>query len=1061
MSIRLHNFMTYDDCEIQPGPGMNLVLGPNGTGKSSIVSAICVGLNGNPKLLGRATRVLDYIKQGKHDAYIEIELFSRQGQNTVIRRSFRRSQKTSDWKINGKSTGAEEVKQLIHSLNIQLDNMTQFLPQEKVASFAMMGPVDLLKATEEAVLPPESVEYHNKLTDLKKNYLTKQSSVEETRRHLETLKRKNETLEKLVQQFREREEHLKRIDLLNVKKPFVLFQDKQAECNETKKLQIIAERELAQVEADLAPLERKIAAMEQDKLTVHREYSAVVQRIKATRETLSATVKRMEKSREQLEEKQSKIEELETKVRDREQRKKRAENDLNRYRDELEKRESDEELDRRVRDAEEQKRALDARSSELQNKLYESRERVTGKQRELRDIDGEIKQLESIRERRMTVLEKFSTHTYNACRWLQKNKHMFQKNVYCVALDVSIPSAEHAKYLEQHCPSWLLTAFVCEDEADKERLMVELSEKQKIQVNAIYRPSHDLSLPPNPIPRDEAAQLGITGFLDETFTAPPIVKKVMSESAMIEKVAIGIANINYDKVYADRNLRVSNIFTPTAYYVARRSAYSGQISIRVNQVKNPVLFTGQDFNKLDELRNRRVAIAAELDQMRTSVHTIEQEDQKYSNEREKLRNIRSTVAIAKKERNSLQQKVQQKDRELRELSKGLNVEEQKLAIQQEIRREYMQMATTLMQVGESMKTWNELNTECTKGPIKRAIIDNKLQEQRRALAESRRAVDQKRTEVTRIKTDVRAMISTLKDLRDAAMKARNAYAKKYDIEDAEETVNGLLLTLPNTLDEVEMMIADEKGAADSIFHDPSVIEAYEKRKKDIERIEVELGALVRELDEYNNDLGSLQDKWLRPLERCIAKIDATFQRLCRNIGIVGQVALNPNEDYDKYEVQLKVKFRDDEQLAVLSSTRQSGGERAVTTILYLLSLQHLNKCPFRVVDEINQGMDPTNERKIFYQMLESSKGRNIPQSFLITPKLLPDLVPNEARNITVLFIFNGPFNIPQALYNMYMKHNDLFIEPEQPQFANGNGTVKAIKGKHASVAEDDDGDEDE
>lgn len=48
--VELHNFMTYDDCVFEPGPGLNLVLGPNGTGKSSIVSALCVGLAGNPRV---------------------------------------------------------------------------------------------------------------------------------------------------------------------------------------------------------------------------------------------------------------------------------------------------------------------------------------------------------------------------------------------------------------------------------------------------------------------------------------------------------------------------------------------------------------------------------------------------------------------------------------------------------------------------------------------------------------------------------------------------------------------------------------------------------------------------------------------------------------------------------------------------------------------------------------------------------------------------------------------------------------------------------------------------
>jgi hypothetical protein len=39
---------------------------------------------------------------------------------------------------------------------------------------------------------------------------------------------------------------------------------------------------------------------------------------------------------------------------------------------------------------------------------------------------------------------------------------------------------------------------------------------------------------------------------------------------------------------------------------------------------------------------------------------------------------------------------------------------------------------------------------------------------------------------------------------------------------------------------------------------------------------------------------------------------------------------------------------------VLTASRQSGGERSVCTILYLIALQGVTDSPFRVVDEINQ-----------------------------------------------------------------------------------------------------------
>ena len=49
-----------------------------------------------------------------------------------------------------------------------------------------------------------------------------------------------------------------------------------------------------------------------------------------------------------------------------------------------------------------------------------------------------------------------------------------------------------------------------------------------------------------------------------------------------------------------------------------------------------------------------------------------------------------------------------------------------------------------------------------------------------------------------------------------------------------------------------------------------------------------------------------------------------------------------------------MKFRARDSLHVLTPFHQSGGERSVSTMLYLMALQELTKCPFRIVDEINQ-----------------------------------------------------------------------------------------------------------
>lgn len=48
---------TYDYSVVHPGPNLNMIVGANGTGKSSIVCAICLCLAGKTAVLGRGDKV--------------------------------------------------------------------------------------------------------------------------------------------------------------------------------------------------------------------------------------------------------------------------------------------------------------------------------------------------------------------------------------------------------------------------------------------------------------------------------------------------------------------------------------------------------------------------------------------------------------------------------------------------------------------------------------------------------------------------------------------------------------------------------------------------------------------------------------------------------------------------------------------------------------------------------------------------------------------------------------------------------------------------------------------
>jgi chromosome segregation ATPase len=135
-----------------------MIIGPNGTGKSTIVCAIALGLGGSTSILGRARNISEFVKTGKTNATIEIELKRMSDHNLIIQRNMQKANNSSQWKLNGKyrlyrycllcdqlltrvsgeNKSQKDVINAIASLNIQVDNLCQFLPQDKVAEFAQV-----------------------------------------------------------------------------------------------------------------------------------------------------------------------------------------------------------------------------------------------------------------------------------------------------------------------------------------------------------------------------------------------------------------------------------------------------------------------------------------------------------------------------------------------------------------------------------------------------------------------------------------------------------------------------------------------------------------------------------------------------------------------------------------------------------------------------------------------------------------------------------------------------------------------------------------------------------
>lgn len=251
-----------------------------------------------------------------------------------------------------------------------------------------------------------------------------------------------------------------------------------------------------------------------------------------------------------------------------------------------------------------------------------------------------------------------------------------------------------------------------------------------------------------------------------------------------------------------------------------------------------------------------------------------------------------------------------------------------------------------------------------------------------------------------------------------------------------------------TIDQLEADIDSEKARLE-LTHEVSegLVKEFEDRQRAIDKLQDKMSSYQAKLNDFENAIQEIRGKWEPRLDTLVKTISDAFSDSFARIGCAGQVSVDkvedepgPNgepggSDFDQWSIQIQVKFRETENLSVLDSHRQSGGERAVSTIFYLMALQSLSASPFRVVDEINQGMDPRNERMVHGRMVDiacaprkSSSDANEAddviggggsQYFLVTPKLLSGL--HYRPGITVQCIASGE-HVPSDFHSTDFRH---------------------------------------
>ena len=142
---------------------------------------------------------------------------------------------------------------------------SQFLPQERVSDFAKLTPEAVLVETEKASEDGALYTMHKNLIDLSHIASRSHESLRLLTTELEGLKRRNASLEPVVQRRREHVAALKQLKLIENKLPWVKYEAARVELVKVKEDRSAAVDELKELESENMPLLERVKQQQKEK----------------------------------------------------------------------------------------------------------------------------------------------------------------------------------------------------------------------------------------------------------------------------------------------------------------------------------------------------------------------------------------------------------------------------------------------------------------------------------------------------------------------------------------------------------------------------------------------------------------------------------------------------------------------------------------------------------------------------------------------------------------------------------------------------------------------------
>ncbi|KAL9685215.1 hypothetical protein QQ045_022663 [Rhodiola kirilowii] len=1022
--IKVENFMCHGSMQIELGDWVNFITGQNGSGKSAILTALCVAFGCRAKSTERAATLKDFIKTGCSSASVSVDI-KNQGADafkpeiygdliTIERRISGSSSVTILKDHHGKKVTDKKAHlyDLIEHFNIDVQNPCVIMTQDKSREFLHSGNAkDKFKFFFKATLLQH---LDDMLKGIGRNLMTADTFVSELEKSISPkVKELNEIQEK-IKNMEHVEEIAQQVQQLRKKLAWSLVYDVDRQQHEQRdKLRKLRDR-IPACEAKIEAHKVIIEQLNQQLTKKKNEVSSMIEetsKVNKLKEELKQSLSLAKRERLQLEEAHNRItshvQKLLMRAKSYEQQaldiqeqhvkntqavESELEEKLKEIMDEIEIYNST------ISRLEEDEQALSEHVSNVMDLIRKTSEQIDGHGRRQNEIQSRIRELKQNQRNKVTAFG--GDRVIQLLRAIERYHHKFkQPPIGPIGVHLKLIDGDRWAPAVENAIGNLLNSFIVTDHKDSMLLRSCAREAHYQHLHIIIydfsRPR--MNIPPRMLPQtDHPTTLSVV-HSDNS----PVFNVLVDMGDAERQVLVKDYEVGKTVAFDQRIQNLKEVYTLDGYKMFSRA--SVQTILPPNKRARTGRLCGSYDHQIADLEANKLKTQDQLEESRDKKRKMEKE----------CRDLDGKLRDIKRRRLEVEREATMKNLALKDLKKSFAAESSPapMATVDELHQD---ISKILAEVQEKKHSLGELEVRMSDADAKVKDLNASFDSLRESAKDKVGALEKEEKELLTIEENLQKAETkkqyyegimsekVLPEIKEAEQLLQNLEQNRKEnskkasiicLESEVEAVGGVdgsSEQLSAKLERLKQRLQHESQRYSESIDDLRML--YEKKARKISRKQQTYATFREKLNVCQEALQLRRRKFDRNASLLRKQLTWQFNRHLGKKGISGAVNVN----YDEKTLSLEVKMPQDASSSTVRDTRGlSGGERSFSTLCFALALHEMTEAPFRAMDEFDVFMDAVS-RKISLDTVVEFALNHGAQWIFITPHDI-SMVKNDDR----------------------------------------------------------------